>query len=106
MSSTATRLFISSVLGCRTERLTMICIDYSKEKGSSVPVITGFISVLPTVTASSRVRGLVPPPLLQGGLAVYIYAWCRGVGPLGDRTIHTNSPTVQFRSICPFLSLL
>lgn len=113
MSSTATPLFINSVLGCRTERLTMICIDYSKEKGSSVSVITVFISVVPTITPSIRVRNSVlpphppppPRPPLQGGLPVYIYTWCRCVAPLGDRTIHTNAPTIQFQSICPFLSL-
>lgn len=87
MSSTATPLFINSVLGCRTERLTMICIDYSKEKGSSVPVITVFIPVVPTITPSIRVRNsaLPPPPppppwpALQGRLPVYMYTCCRCV---------------------------
>ena len=108
MSSTATPLFISSVLGCRMERWVMICIDYSKEKGSSVPVIIVFISVIPTIVPSIRVRDSVlprpPPPHSRhhhGAVCQCIY-----LGPLDDGTIRTNSPTTQFQSICPSSHLL
>ena len=108
MSLTVTPLFISSVLGCRTERWVMICIDYSKEKGSSVPVIIVFISVIPTIVPSIRVRDSVlphpPPPHSRHHHREVCQ--CIYLGPLGDRTICTNFPTTQFRSICPLSHLL